>query len=108
MSASKRKGTAAESAVVSWLQAHGFPHAERRALSGTSDRGDIAGLPGVALEVKNVARMALGEWVDEARKEAGNAKARIWAVVHKRRGKGDAGDWYVTLDLRTFVELCRD
>lgn len=107
MSASKRKGTAAESAVVAWLREHGFPHAERRALAGNTDKGDVAGIPGVALEVKNVTKMALGEWVDEARKEGGNASARIWAVVHKRRGKGDAGDWYVTLDLRTFAELCR-
>lgn len=108
MSASKRKGTAAESAVVAWLQAHGFPYAERRALAGNTDRGDIAGIPGVALEVKNVARMALAEWVDEARKEGANAKAPVWAVVHKRKGKGSPGEWYVTTDLATFARLCSE
>lgn len=33
MSASKDRGTRWETAVVRWLRDHGFPHAERRALS---------------------------------------------------------------------------
>ena len=45
-------GTAAESAVVKVLREHGFPHAERRALHGSIDLGDITGTPGLAWEVK--------------------------------------------------------
>lgn len=45
MSASKRKGTSFETAVVGYLRdEHGLP-VERRALRGTRDCGDITGLP---------------------------------------------------------------
>ncbi len=42
MSKSKQKGTAAETAVVKYLKANGFPKAERRALQGNLDKGDIS------------------------------------------------------------------
>ncbi len=35
---SKAKGTAAETAVVRYARAHGFPHADRLTLSGRYDR----------------------------------------------------------------------
>lgn len=105
MNPSKQKGTAAETAVVGYLQTHGFPYAERRTLAGSSDRGDIAGIPGVVLEVKNCARMELAGWVDEAATEAGNADVDVYAVVHKRRRKGNPGDWFVTLPLSVFCEV---
>jgi hypothetical protein len=57
MSKSKQKGTAAETAVVNWLVSKGRKHVERRSLNGVNDRGDIAGVPGVVLEVKNCAKM---------------------------------------------------
>ena len=69
MSASRRKGTAAKTAMVRWLQAHGFPFAERRALRGRDDQGDVAGIPGIALEVKNCNRTELAVWTDEAKAE---------------------------------------
>lgn len=49
MSASKRKGTSWESAIVQFLKENGVAHAERRALAGNADRGDIAGIPGVVI-----------------------------------------------------------
>lgn len=107
MSKSRAKGTAAETAVVRWLREHGFPFAERRALHGRDDRGDIAGIAGVALEVKNCARMELAAWMDEAKAEGSNADAPIFAVVHKRRGKGDPGDWFVTMPLSVFAEVVK-
>jgi hypothetical protein len=93
--------------VVRWLQAHGFPLAERRALRGRDDRGDIAGIPGVALEVKNCNRTELAVWMDEAKAEAANAGVSTFAVIHKRRGRGDPGEWFVTLPLSVFSELMR-
>jgi hypothetical protein len=108
VSASKRKGTSAESAVVDHLQAAGYP-AERRALSGAKDRGDVAGvrtrIGRIVIEVKNCAQMALGAWVDEANVERDNDDAVIGAVWHKRRGKGSPLDWYVTMDGDTFLKL---
>jgi hypothetical protein len=107
MSASKRRGTAAESAVVAFLREAGFVQVERRALGGARDRGDIAGLPGVVIEVKDTARMELGAHLAEALKERDNDGAQIGALWHKRRGKGSPGDWFVTVDGATFVTLLR-
>ncbi len=57
MSKSKQKGTAAETAVVKYLKANGFPKAERRALQGSLDKGDISGIDDVVLEVKDHKKM---------------------------------------------------
>lgn len=107
MSASRRKGTAWETAVVRWLNDHGFPHAERRALHGNHDLGDITGIPGIVIEAKSVARLDLSGWVDQAETERRNAAADVGAVVHKRRGHGDPGHAYATLPLRDLAWLLR-
>jgi len=107
MSASKSKGTAWETAVVRHLAAEGFPHAERRALKGTSDRGDIAGIPGWVLEAKNCRATELAAWVDEAAIEQANDGADYSAVWHHRRGKASPADGYVTMTGATFTRLLR-
>lgn len=102
---SKTKGTAAESAVVRYIQEHGFPGAERRALAGGLDRADIAGVPHTVIEVKNCQRTELATWVDEMIRELINDGAEFGAVWHKRRGKGQPGDWFVTMNGELFVRL---
>ena len=108
MSKSKRKGTAAESAVVNYLRTQGFPQAERRALNGVLDRGDVAGVVGTVIEVKNCARTELAAWLDEADTEADNDGAQLGVVWHKRRGKGSPADWFVTMDGATFAFMLRE
>lgn len=105
---SKRKGTSWESEVVSFLQSHGWRYAERRALNGNLDRGDIAGVPGVVIEAKNCKTIALGPWLDEAHVEAENDHADLGVVWFKRRGKVSAGEGFVLLDGATFVALLMD
>ena len=108
MSRSKAKGTAAETAVVRFLQAAGFAQAERRTLNGVKDRGDIAGLPGVVIEVKNCARQELPAWVEEAELERDNDHATLGVVWHKRRGTTDPGRWFVTMSGDQFAALLRE
>ncbi|MFF9898476.1 hypothetical protein [Streptomyces longispororuber] len=108
MSRSKAKGTAAETAVVRFLRAVGFTQAERRTLSGVQDRGDIAGLPGVVIEVKNCARDQLPAWLAEAERERDNDHASLGVVWHKRRGTTDPGAWFVTMSGTQFVALLRE
>jgi hypothetical protein len=103
----KRKGSGAERAVVEFLRAHGFPHAERRLAGSSKDRGDIAGVPGVVLEVKCCERTQLAGWVDEAAIERANDGAALGVVWHKRRGLANAGAWYVTMTGAEFVALLR-
>jgi hypothetical protein len=107
MSKSRAKGTKAETAIVNYLRANGFPHAERRALAGSADKGDIAGVPGVVIEAKDCVRAELAAWADEAAQEAVNAGAPVGAVWFKRRGTTDPGRWFVLLDGATFCEVIR-
>ena len=107
MSANKQRGTRWESAVVAFLAERGFPYAERRALAGAADKGDIAGIPGVVIECKSQNRQSLAEWLDEAEAERDNAGARIGAVWFKRRGHTSPGRGYVLMDGATFTDLLR-
>lgn len=98
-------GTDAERAVVRYLQTHGFEGAERRALRGTKDAGDITGCPSLCIEVKggNAARNAsdnqITAWLQETEKERDNAGAEIGLLVVQRRGVGpaNAGRWWAVL-----------
>ena len=106
MSKSKAKGTGFETLFVK--ACHVFPrfaHVERRALNGALDKGDIAGLPDVVVECKNVKAMSLGAWVDEANDERDNAGALYGVVAHKRRGTADPLEQFVTMDVVTFLLL---
>lgn len=101
---SKAKGSKFEKEVVEFLQVHGFPYAERRALRGVNDAGDVAGVVGWTLEAKNHKALDLGQWCREAAQEAANCGGRRWAVIHKRR-QHNASEAFVTLPLRLFAEL---
>jgi hypothetical protein len=107
MSASRRKGTSWESAVVAYLIEQGWPHAERRALHGALDKGDVTGLPGVCLELKNAARVELAAWWEEAKAERRNANAATAAVWFKRKGKASPRDGYVLMDGETYTDLLK-
>ncbi len=108
MSASKRKGTTWESAIVDYLRANGAPQAERRAPSGTKDRGDIAGVPSTVIEAKSCARTELAAWLDEAEAERRNDNMAPVAVLwHKRRGKASPGQAFVTMTGAQFINLLR-
>jgi Holliday junction resolvase len=104
---SKATGTAWESACVSFLQESGWIYAERRALAGASDRGDVAGVGGgaVMIECKAEKAITLGTYLNEVAAQKANARADIGVAWIKRRGKSSAADGYVVMDGRQFVEL---
>lgn len=109
----RAKGTLAEVAIASYLQREGWPFAERRALSGAADRGDIAGVAGVnqgvmkraVIEAKNCATLSLPAWLREAEVERRNDNAATAAVWFKQRGVTDPAMWPVAMYGRTYVEL---
>lgn len=109
MSKQRDKGTRGENAVVEALKVSGYKTVERRALNGVKDRGDIAGLPGVVVEVKNHDSYAgkLAGWIDEAKLERLNASADLGVVWHRRKGKSDALEWFVTMTGEQFICLLR-
>lgn len=79
---SKAKGTRAESACVKYLKPY-WPLAERRALSGRKDRGDISGIPKTAGEVKAAVKVELAKWQRETLVEMQNASADHCFLVIK-------------------------
>lgn len=85
--------------------------------AGARDQGDVLirfrhTFLKVVAELKNVAKMDLSGWLQQADVESVNwASARAYApddvlpvVIHKRRGKGARGA-YVTMDLETFFNI---
>jgi hypothetical protein len=106
-------GTAAETGVVRYCKPNGFPHADRLALHGALDEGDVQLCPGVVLEVKGGKRAETASdalvtaWLDETEVERRNRGADVAALVLKRAGKGqkNAGAWWVYLPGWTYVWL---
>lgn len=107
MSKSKQKGTRAENHVVEYLKKF-YPYAERRALAGINDKGDVTGIPGVVVEVKDHAKITLSEWLKELEQEIVNADAGTGVVVAKKRGTLDVGDWYAVMPVHVWVSLLKE
>ena len=101
----KRKGSAAELAVAKWLRKLGWIHAERSRAGWTDDRGDIDGMPGVVVEVKNCKTISIPEWLRELEVEIANAQAWTGVVIAKRKGSTDVDDWYAIMPAKIWGEL---
>ena len=106
----KKAGTAFETLVVGYLRnvLHD-ERIERRAKNGAKDRGDVSGLihngARIVVECKSTARIDLAGWATEAEVERGNDDAVAGIVVHKRHGKGQAQDQWVTMTLADLVSI---
>lgn len=103
---SRRKGASAERALVTWLQSHGWAHAERR--GGGFGGSDVIGTPGVTFEMKNVAGTRLGEWADQTEAARAAAGDRYGVTVVKRRGTTDVGRWFAVLPMEQLARLMAD
>jgi hypothetical protein len=101
----KRKGSAAELAVAKWLRKLGWIHAERSRAGWQDDRGDIDGMPGVVVEVKNCKTISIPEWLRELEVEIANAQAWTGAVIAKRKGSTNVDDWYAIMPAKIWGEL---
>ena len=108
MGQSKAIGTAAETAVVKAATAYGL-HAERRALKGSGDDGDVhitleSGYT-LVVEVKsgeqtrNPSWAQLSKWWNEAVLEASRVQFGIPVLVVRRWGSGQAADWWAHISL---------
>jgi len=107
MSKQRQKGTLHETNVVAFLRDNGFPYAERRALHGALDKGDVTGTGPLVWECKNHKELALSEWLRETEVERVNANADFGIVVAKRRGVWDAGQSYAVVTLDAMVRLLK-
>jgi hypothetical protein len=109
----KAIGTATETAVVRALHTLGFPGAERRALHGALDLGDITACPGIILEVKGgqaaktASDLQVHVWHGETMRERDQAGADIGLLVLARKGIGPANarHWWVVTSAPTLAYL---
>ncbi len=105
----KAAGTRMETLVADYLAEHIDDRIERRAKSGSKDRGDIGGLrhmgQRVVVECKDTSRINLAGWASEAETERGNDDAGVAIVAHKRHRTGRPEDQWITMTLGDFVAL---
>jgi hypothetical protein len=106
----KQAGSRFETLVATYLaEALDDDRIERRARTGAKDRGDIGGVrhmgARVVIECKDCAQPRLAQWAAEAELERGNDDAVAGLIVHKRHGRGDPADQWVTLTLGDLVAL---
>ena len=105
-SASRRKGSRAEVAVVHALRRAGWvADTSRNVLDGRRTGDDIVWHGPASIEVKDVTAMDLSGWLRQARENAGDRPAVVW---HKKRGTADAEGWYVTMTGADFLRLIGD
>lgn len=102
-------GTRFERHIADYLARHVDDRIDRRAKTGARDKGDIGGIrlhgQRVVLEAKDCSTISLAGWMTETEAERINDGALFGAVVHKRRGKGNPGDQWVTMTVRDLAAL---
>ena len=102
-SASRRKGSRAEVAVVHALRRAGWTaDTSRNVLDGRRTGDDIVWQGPASIEVKDVTAMDLSGWLRQAQQQAGGRPAVVW---HKKRGTADPEGWYVTMSGADFLRL---
>lgn len=105
-------GTWTESAVVAYVRRNGFEQAERLALAGAQDKGDIRMCPGFILEVKggkaaeNASDATVIDWLGEAEREAVNGGNPGYMLVMKRKAHGITriDSWWAALWLGDWLD----
>jgi hypothetical protein len=113
---SRAKGIGAEQAVARYFRdVAGCPDARRSVAAGwrngstsSPDRGDIDGVPGLCVQVKNLARPLSGKLLDavwdETRRQALVTQS-VGIVVEKRIGTTDVGRWWMHTSSVFYVEI---
>lgn len=102
----KALGTQHETNIVTWLQAHGWSWAHRRTLKGSADEGDVCLSERIPFTIegktsrKTTDRAAIGTWIKELEAEVKASGDEAGAVIHKRRGTTDVGEYVVIMPVK--------
>lgn len=104
-------GTEAETKMVRFLAANGWPNVERRALRGTDDQGDVTGTPGLVWEVKGgeaaktASDLQIRDWLHETERERTRAHAAYGFLITARRQK-NVSAWWAHMWADQLADLC--
>lgn len=102
----KSLGTKHETDIVNWFQRRGWKWAHRRTQKGSADEGDICLSERIpfTIEGKNsrrtTERAAIGSWLRELEDEVTHVGDDAGAVIHKRRGTTDVGEYVVIMPVK--------
>jgi len=105
-STAKAKGRDTENKACAWLNTYGLL-TERRRLNGNEDEGDIAGWPGVCVEVKSAAHIDIPRWLRELTVEMRHANAATGFVLARPKGQPHPENWWAILPTPVLMELMR-
>jgi Holliday junction resolvase len=100
----KRKGHAAELAVVKWLRKYGIK-ADRIQAGTHADKGDISGLFGVVIEVKDRKAHSWHGYFEQLRTQMRNADAYTGVIIAKRPGITDVNEWMAVMPAIEWLAL---
>lgn len=110
LASAKAAGAKFNRDIVDVLAEHISRFIDKAPLKGAKDEGDVLHLENhleqkIAGECKNVTRLSLGTWAAEAEAERINLKAIAGVIFHKRHGKGNPLDQWVTMTVRDFIAI---
>ena len=105
---SRNKGAKAERDVVAWLQANGFPYAERRIGGMDGDKGDITGIGPLVIEVKDRETHTFPAYITQLEAEMKAAGVEDGFVIAKRRQQACPSKWYACLPAHVLIRLLRE
>lgn len=92
--------------IVDLLREMGYPHAERRRAGAASDRGDVAGIPGVVIECKNHKLITLGVWMKGLIAKQRNDNGSLGVLFIKRK-QASTRQSYAVMTVEQAVVLLR-
>jgi hypothetical protein len=100
---SRQRGRRFQTLIRQWLEDEGCNVVELGGAGLESTDLLVLGSPNLSCEIKNVSRLDLSGWLDQACEQA--PKGALPVVIHKRRGRASAGESYVTLRLEDLRRL---
>mgnify|MGYP004453944351 FL=1 len=104
----KAKGRDAENLVVEFLKDQGLRAACRVRGMGIRDRGDIGGIPGWMIEVKNEAKRSDSLYMAEVERQVENSQEPFGCCIIKRRGTRDVGEWYAEMPVWMLAKIIEE
>lgn len=115
---SRAKGATAEQHLAAYLRGHGDPWADARrsvaagwsnGSTSSPDRGDLTGVPGLCVQVKNTKRAMVDKFLAdtwrEVRAQAEAAGNLVPLLVEKRAGAADPGRWWLWMSASDYIAV---
>lgn len=99
MSKARAKGTSGENSAVEWLSAY-YIDAERKALHGTRDSGDLTGLP-FTVSVKRQESWSVHKWMKELKTQIANNRNKPGFIMARRNRE----EWMFLIPEETMKKL---